>query len=76
MSTYVYTCTDHPDIREEVIHSMNDDPIVRCPKCGEQMHRKPQGFMFYMDPRITLYDEMDSKYRAYRVRKQKEKTRK
>lgn len=73
MSRYIYTCEFHPDIREEVIHSMKEDPPVRCPECDRRMHRVPQAFQFYMNPQDTLINQMDTEYRKIRGKNKKGK---
>jgi hypothetical protein len=39
---YVYTCTNGHS--SEVIHKINDEPIITCAACGLIMWRKPQAF--------------------------------
>lgn len=75
MPTYVYQCPAHPttEHRKEVVHSVNDQLAVLCDECQGVMHRIPQPFRWYMDPRAVLVDYMDGKYRDYRARKKKEK---
>lgn len=38
MPTYDYQC-EKCEIVEEVIHSIKDNPVQRCPKCKKQMER-------------------------------------
>ena len=61
---YVYGCKQGH--REEVVHSMKEDPVVVCSVCGKQMHRIPQPVMHYHNPALTLVDQMESEYIQYR----------
>jgi putative FmdB family regulatory protein len=40
MPTYIYQCACGQ--KEEVVHSMNEDPLIECMKCRIPMTRKPQ----------------------------------
>ncbi len=73
MPTYVYACSTHTAHREEVIHSMQDSPVIPCPLCGEQMHRIPQVFRYYLNPKDVLCDMLDDKYVKYRAEKERQK---
>lgn len=39
MPNYEYVDEEHS---QTVTHSMSDNPVIICPSCGAEMHRKPQ----------------------------------
>lgn len=68
MPIYVYACNQAGHERKEVVHPMQDSPVILC-DCGGVMHRVPQAVMHYNNPTETLLDQMDEKYRQFRQRK-------
>ncbi len=73
MLTYIYGCTEHKDVRKEVVHAMNDNPVIPCPRCSQPMHRIPQAVRHYTNPQDVLFDQLDARYRAYRAKKARTK---
>ena len=49
------------------------EPVVRCPECGELMHRVPQPFRFYMNPAEVLLDYTDKGFSNYLRKREKRK---
>jgi len=41
MPLYTYRCPRCDNILDDIMHSMDEDPIISCPSCGEQMERAP-----------------------------------
>ena len=41
MPTYTYSCKKCKIIEDDVVHSMQDNPVIECPLCGETMERIP-----------------------------------
>jgi len=68
MPTYVYGCpvdNDHP--RQEIVHGMNADPVVKCEECGAVMHRVPQPFRWSMNAGELLTEWMYDNYQRKRA---------
>lgn len=68
MPTYVYGCDVDKSHRRRIIpHGMSDDPEIHCPDCGATMHRIPQAVMHYFNPRDTLIEKLDTRWRKRRA---------
>jgi|SRR3990167_4168735 len=57
MAVYVYACPIRTHPRREVVHSMKEDPTIKC-KCGRIMKRVPQPFRFGIEAQSILIDWM------------------
>ena len=62
MPVYVYGCSnkEHPTV--EKTHGMQEEVIILCKVCGEQMHRIPQPFRWGFDAKMVLLDKIDREY--------------
>jgi DNA-directed RNA polymerase subunit RPC12/RpoP len=70
---YVYGCKNKEHPRVEAVHRMMENPDIRCPDCGERMHRIPQAVRHYTNPTEVLYDYLDDKYANWRHNYKKKK---
>jgi hypothetical protein len=69
MPKYVYGCHQHPECRPEIIHGMDEDPVIECPECHKPMHRVPQAFRWYNNPAALLLDKLSDRFADYRKEK-------
>lgn len=61
MPTYVYGCdANNTHQKVETTHGFHEDPDIRCPDCGETMHRVPQPLLSLnmVNPAIMLRDHL------------------
>jgi hypothetical protein len=52
---------------------MHDNPEVKCPVCGDIMHRVPQAFTWYNNPYEVLSDQLDNQYRNWKDKELKKR---
>lgn len=66
---YIYGCDkdkDHP--RVSIYHGRDEVVHMWCPECGAGMHRIPQTFSYYIDPRNVIRDKLLGEFQKRRRR--------
>jgi hypothetical protein len=67
---YLYGCDkDKSHTRVVIYHGRNEVVNTFCPDCGSPMHRIPQMFSYYIDPRNVIRDKLYGEFRERQRRK-------